>query len=180
MKKTANRSHSKMNNEKLYRRIRHYWNRGESRATLAARFGVSLSSISRLTAGWKSRAVRAASKKRTFDYDVAHCLLVEHGLTYGEAAFALEVPEARLRSAMMRNAARLEEEAPAWRARYVEQRRRSLAASAAFRASGDVGRATGRAKPLVACAGCGRLATRPALGRYHRECAAELFSIAAE
>lgn len=122
MKVYKKRNHSKSNCLPVRNKIRRLLNKGLSRDAIANELKVSASFVEDMTRHWNRTTCKAPARKRTFDYHIAYCLLFEHGLTYKEAAFALDVNERSLREIMRRNKSKIEETFPSWKIWYADLR----------------------------------------------------------
>lgn len=121
MKAVESCNNSKLNFIGNDERIRKWWDSNVSRAEIARRLNVEKSNIERKTKGWERPSYRKLGRNSKFDYYVAYCLLEEHGLTFEEAAFALEVSSSSIKRAMQLYHSDIEAAYEEWKSEYTKK-----------------------------------------------------------
>lgn len=113
-------SKSKLNYGPVINRVRRLWDDGVSKSEIVKQLNISRTALNTLTKDWK-REFKTV-KERSFCYHSAYCLLYEHGLTFNEAAQALEVKPQTLRKAMRLNKKYIESTMEEWRFKHTQWR----------------------------------------------------------
>jgi hypothetical protein len=115
---------SKCADPKVKMEMRRLWDQGYSRQRIAETMQISKTAVETRTKNWRVRCFREPSRRRTFDYHIAYCLVYEHGLTFAETAQAMELKNVNsLRVILLKNKAKIEEMHPAWKTWYADKQR---------------------------------------------------------
>lgn len=116
---------SKCADSEVQKQIRKLWDNGYSRKRIAATLKVSSNTIYRRTKNWRIHSYKEPSRPKSFDYNIAYCLIYEHGLTYKETAQAMGLANTRsLQVTIQKNRAKIEEVFPAWKIWYERKMQR--------------------------------------------------------
>lgn len=122
MKAVESCQHSKLNFSENVNKMRKLWDNNVATAEIARRLNVQKSSIERKTKEWKRPIsyYKTARLRRKFDYHVMYCLLEEHGLTFKEAAFALDAHVNTVRRIMREYRTEIEATYDQWKQEYTK------------------------------------------------------------